>query len=49
VVTPNILARKSGEGPLPYCKIRAKLEGYNQPGPFVSVNYDIFLKDLQPL
>jgi hypothetical protein len=33
---PNILARKSEEGPLPYCKTRAKLEGNSRPGPLVS-------------
>jgi hypothetical protein len=31
VSTPNILAKKSEEGPLPYCKTEAKLDGYNQP------------------
>jgi hypothetical protein len=36
VSTPNILARKSEGGLLPYCKIGAKLEGYNRPGPLVS-------------
>jgi hypothetical protein len=37
VLTPNILARKSEEGPLPYCKIGAKSEGNNQPGHLVSM------------
>jgi hypothetical protein len=36
VSTPNILARKSEGGLLPYCKIGAKSEGNNQPGPLVS-------------
>jgi hypothetical protein len=36
VLTSNILARKSGEGPLPYCKFGAKLKGYNRMGPLVS-------------
>jgi hypothetical protein len=27
--TPNVLARKSGEGALPYCKTKAKSEGNN--------------------
>jgi hypothetical protein len=39
VSTPNILVRKSegggGGGLLPYCKIGAKSEGYNRPGPLV--------------
>jgi hypothetical protein len=35
VSTPNILARKSEEGPLPYYKTRAKLEGNNQLGPLL--------------
>jgi hypothetical protein len=35
VSTINILARKSREGPLPYCKTGAKSEGYNQLGPLV--------------
>jgi hypothetical protein len=38
VLTPNILARKSREGPLSYCKIRAELEGLNQWGSLVSSN-----------
>jgi hypothetical protein len=37
VSTPNILARKSERGLLPYCKIGAKSEGNNRPGPLVSV------------
>jgi hypothetical protein len=37
VSTLNILAKKAEEGPLPYCKTGAKLEGSNQPGPLVSV------------
>jgi hypothetical protein len=37
VSTPNILARKSEGGLLPYCKIGAKSEGYNRPGPLVSL------------
>jgi hypothetical protein len=32
---PNILATKSEEGPLPYCKIGAESEGYKLPGPLV--------------
>jgi hypothetical protein len=36
VSTPNILARKSEGGLLPYCKIGAKSEGYNRLGPLVS-------------
>jgi hypothetical protein len=36
VSTPNILARKSEEGPPPYCKTAAESEGYNQPGPLES-------------
>jgi hypothetical protein len=36
VLTPNILASKSGEGPLPYCKIGAESEGNNRPGSLVS-------------
>jgi hypothetical protein len=36
VSTPNILARKSEGGLLPYCKIGAKSEGNNRPGPLVS-------------
>jgi hypothetical protein len=35
VSTPNILARKSVGGLLPYCKIGAKSEGNNRPGPLV--------------
>jgi hypothetical protein len=30
--TGNILAKKSGEGPLPYCKTGAESEGNNRPG-----------------
>jgi hypothetical protein len=30
--TPNILASKSEEDPLPYCKTGAKPEGFNQQG-----------------
>jgi hypothetical protein len=41
VSTPNILARKSEEGPLPYCETRAKLKGNNQPGPLVSPHLSI--------
>jgi hypothetical protein len=33
---PNILARKSGEGQLPLCKIWAKSESYNLPGLLIS-------------
>jgi hypothetical protein len=35
VSTSNILARKSAESPMSYCKIGAKSEGYNWPGPLV--------------
>jgi hypothetical protein len=34
--TPNILARKSKEVPLSYCRTGAKSEGNNQPGLLVS-------------
>jgi hypothetical protein len=36
VSTPNILAKESEEGPLPYCKTGAESEGNNRLGPFVS-------------
>jgi hypothetical protein len=36
VSTSKRFARKSGEGPLPYCNIVAISEGYNRPGPPVS-------------
>jgi hypothetical protein len=29
---PNILARKLGVGPLPYCKIKAESEGFSRQG-----------------
>jgi hypothetical protein len=45
VSTPNILARKSGLGPLPYCKIGAKSEGYNRPGPLVHKTNDLPLSN----
>jgi hypothetical protein len=32
---PNILARESEEGPLPFCKIGAESEGNNRPGHLV--------------
>jgi hypothetical protein len=35
VSTPNILARKPEESPLPFCKIGAESEGNNWPGPLV--------------
>jgi hypothetical protein len=37
VSTPNIVDRRSEEGPLPYCKIGAKSEGYNRPGHIISI------------
>jgi hypothetical protein len=37
VPTPNILASKSGEGPLSYCIIGAKSEGFNQQRSLVSL------------
>jgi hypothetical protein len=36
VSTLNILARKSGEASLPYCKIGAKLKAFNQRDSLVS-------------
>jgi hypothetical protein len=37
VLTPNISAKKSEEGPLPYCKTKAESEAFNhQLGPLVS-------------
>jgi hypothetical protein len=41
VLTPNILARKLEEGPLPYCKTGAESEGFNWLGPFASVKTTI--------
>jgi hypothetical protein len=35
VSTPNILSRKSEEGPLPHCKTRAEMEGFNRLDPLV--------------
>jgi hypothetical protein len=35
VSTPNILTRKSEEGPLPYCKTEAELKGNNWPDSLV--------------
>jgi hypothetical protein len=40
---PNILARKLVEGPLPFCNIEAKSEGYNQAGPLVSEYFYVFI------
>jgi hypothetical protein len=37
VSTPNILARKSEENVLPFCKIGAESEGNNRLGPLVSL------------
>jgi hypothetical protein len=37
LVTPNILARKPEEDPLPYCKTEAESEGSNGVGPLASV------------
>jgi hypothetical protein len=37
VSTPNILAKRSEEGPVPYCKTGAESDGNNQLGPLVSV------------
>jgi hypothetical protein len=34
--TPNILAKKSEEVPVPYCKTEAESEDNNRPGPLVS-------------
>jgi hypothetical protein len=36
VLTPNILARKSEVGPVPYCKTRAKYDGNTRQGLFVN-------------
>lgn len=33
--TPNIMARKLEEDPLPFCKTEAKSEGFNEPSPIV--------------
>jgi hypothetical protein len=41
VSTPNILATKSEGGLLPYCKIGAKSEGNNRPGPLVSSQAEV--------
>jgi hypothetical protein len=37
MLTTNILARKSGEGPVPYCKTRAESEGFNRRGSVLGI------------
>jgi hypothetical protein len=39
--TPSILAMKSEEGPLPYCRTGAKSESFNRPGSLVSYSRHI--------
>jgi hypothetical protein len=48
VSTPNILTRKSEEGPLPYCRTGVESEGNNRPGPLlVTPSKDHILPFLQ--